>query len=302
MSERLVVGTRASPLARAQTDLVVRSILHRHPRLEVEVRPLATSGDRDLRAGASPDFTDTIDRALLDGRVDLAVHSAKDLPTEAPPRLLLAACPRRGDPRDCLIARGSPPTPHLPRGARVGSSSLRRRAQLLRWRSDLDVVEIRGNVDTRIRQVREGALDAVIVARAGVHRLGRESEIAHVLPVRAFLPAPAQGALALVTRADDSRSFRVARSVDHRPTRAAVTAERTFAAALGGDCRVPLAALARAHGSRLELAGELLSPDGKLRLRAQRAGPAGRAAEVGRTLARSLLDRGAGALLPSPSR
>lgn len=299
MTGSLRVGTRASALARAQTELVVRSLRRRHPRLEVEVRPLTTSGDRDRRPGISPDFTDTIDRALMGGEVDLGVHSAKDLPSTLVSGLRLAAVPPRADPRDCLVVRDARDAPVLAQRARVGSSSPRRRAQLLRWRPDLEVVEIRGNVDTRLRRLRDGGLDAIVVARAGLERLGRADAISRVLPRKEFLPAPAQGAIALVTREDDAGTAAIVRAVDHRATHAAVEAERAFSAALAADCRVPLAALATVAGSLLELEGELLAPNGRIRLRGRRSGPSARGRAVGERLARTLLDRGARALLPA---
>lgn len=301
MTGPLSLGTRGSPLARAQTELVVRSLRRQHRRLDVRVRPIVTRGDRDRTPGGSPDFTGAIDQALLEGDVDLAVHSAKDLPSRTPSGLSLVACPRRADPRDCLVTARLDPRALLPRRAVVGSSSPRRRAQLLRWRPDLGVVEIRGNVDTRLRRVKDGEFDAIVVAAAGLRRLGRSSEIGRPLPVRDFLPAPAQGALAVLARSGDVRAATIARTVDHRPTHAAVDAERAFAAALGGDCRVPMAALARVARSRLELDGEVLSPDGKVRFRARGNGPVGRASSVGEELAAALLDRGAGVLL-SPAR
>jgi hydroxymethylbilane synthase len=303
VTARFVVATRGSMLARAQTDLVVRALQRRHPKVEFETRPIVTSGDRNLRPGGSPDFTDAIDRALLRGEVDLAVHSAKDLPVELPAGLTLAACPPRADARDCLVARTAPSSPSdLPRGARIGSSSLRRRAQLLRWRRDLDVVEIRGNVDSRLRRVRDGELDAAVVAFAGLRRLGRAGEASRVLPYRDFLPAPAQGALALVVRAGESGAHDLARVIDHAPSRSAVEAEREFARTLGADCRTPLAAHARVAGERIRLTGELLSPDGRTRLRASRSGSTRSAAAVGRGLAEAFLAQGASALLEPTGR
>ncbi|MGI0151310.1 MAG: hydroxymethylbilane synthase, partial [Thermoplasmata archaeon] len=199
MTERVRVGTRRSPLARAQAGSVLSRLGRAHPGVRFEPVLIDTSGDRDRSTGGSPDFTDAIDRRLLRGEIDLAVHSAKDLPAELDRRLEILACPRRADPRDCLVA-GRIPRARLPRGARVGSSSLRRRAQLLRWRADLRVVEIRGNVDTRIGWVRSGSIDAAILAVAGLARLGRTGDVDRILPTSKFLPAPAQGALAVVGR------------------------------------------------------------------------------------------------------
>ena len=293
MTERCRVGTRRSRLATVQTGLVLARLARAAPDVSFEPVPVDTSGDRDRSLGSSPDFTDAIDRALLRGDVDLAVHSAKDLPVELDRRFDLLACPRRADPRDCLVVgrphRGSA----LPRGARVGSSSPRRRAQLLRWRADLEVVEIRGNVDTRIGLVRSGAVDAAMLAVAGLSRLGRMRAVERVLPPASFLPAPAQGALAVVCRVDDSRFASAVRGIDHEATHACVTAERSFAAALSGDCRLPLGALANLSRGKLTLVGEVLTPDGRKSLRRQRRGSLADAGGIGATLGRDMLDGGA---------
>jgi hydroxymethylbilane synthase len=291
------VGSRRSPLARAQTETVLRRLRRAAPHRTFEPVYLDSSGDRDQSLGGSPDFTDAIDRALLAGEVDLAVHSAKDLPGSLDPRLSILATPPRVDPRDCLVVRKRNRDDALVRGARVGSSSLRRRAQLLRWRPDLDVVEIRGNVDTRIARVRNGELDAAILAVAGVHRLGRANEIAHILPGDEFVPAPAQGALAVVGRAEDRAMRRLGEGVSHAPTFSAVRAERAFAAELGGDCTVPLGCLARVRGRSLTLLGEVLTVDGRTRLRATRRGSLSDAPRLGAELGRTMLDRGAAELL-----
>ncbi|MGA8542722.1 MAG: hydroxymethylbilane synthase [Thermoplasmata archaeon] len=300
MTERVRVGTRRSPLARAQTDAVVARLGRLAPSWKFEVVAVETSGDRDRSLGGSPDFTDAIDRALLRGEVDLAVHSAKDLPADLDRGLELVACPRRADARDCLILGRGDGATGLVRGARVGSSSLRRRAQLLRWRPDLTVVEIRGNVDSRIGLVRSDALDAAILAVAGVSRLGRASEISQVLPASAFLPAPAQGALAIVDRAGDAALSSVIRRSDHPPTHACVRAERAFSRSLGGDCNVPLGGLATVRGTAISIVGEILTPDGRTRLRGRSSGPVLRPEAVGDRLGKDMLDRGASELLGAP--
>lgn len=302
MTERIRVGTRRSALARAQTELVLARFRRIAPGTTFEAAPVDTSGDRDRTPGISPDFTDSIDRALLLGEVDLAVHSAKDLPVALDPRFEILACPRRADPRDCLILAGSRRDRELPRGARVGSSSLRRRAQLLRWRPDLRVEEVRGNVDTRIGLVRSGRVDAVILAVAGVSRLGRRSEIGRTLPSSRFLPAPAQGALAVVGRKGDVALGAIVRRLDHPGTHSCVAAERSFAAALGGDCNVPLGALATTRERILSLRGELLTPDGSRSLREQREGAVSSAERVGAALGRTMLDHGARELVPGRPR
>jgi hydroxymethylbilane synthase len=301
LTERIRVGTRRSPLARVQTDLVLARLARRAPGFRFEPVAVDTSGDRDRSIGSSPDFTDAIDRALLRGEVDLAVHSAKDLPVKLDPRFELLACPPRVDPRDCVVVAPPRRAASLAPCARVGSSSLRRRAQLLRWRPDLTVVEIRGNVDTRIGLVRSGAIDAAVLAVAGMLRLGRSAEIGRVLPLSTFLPAPAQGALAVVGRAGDSALATAVRTTDHGSTRLCVTAERAFASELGGDCEVPLGALASVRHRTLSLIGEVLTRDGRTRLRMHRSGPASEAERIGSRLGRAMGDRG-GLDLVSASR
>ncbi len=301
MNDRLRVGTRRSPLARAQTELVLEQLTRRRPSSKFETVALHTSGDRDRSIGSSPDFTDALDRALLEGEVDLAVHSAKDLPLVLDPKLELAATPRRADPRDCLVTARGGSLNRLPPHARVGSSSLRRRAQLLRARPDLTVVEIRGNVDTRVALVRSGRIDAAVLAKAGLERLGRRTEIAQVLPSTRFVPPPAQGCLAVVIRASDRVARATVEAIEDRSTRARVAAERAFAATLGGDCQVPLGALATHHGGRLTLLGEVLSADGRTSLRIEGGGAAAHAVELGERLGRRLIERGATDLIaPAP--
>jgi hydroxymethylbilane synthase len=297
VTERLRVGTRRSPLARIQTDRVLARLAAAAPEYRFEAVLVDTSGDRDRSTGGSPDFTDAIDRALLRGTVDLAVHSAKDLPVDLDRRIALVACPPREDPRDALVLPPSRRHAPLPRGARVGSSSLRRRAQLLRFRPDLSVVEIRGNVDTRLSLVHSGAIDAAVLAVAGLTRLGRRTEVGRILPTTGFLPAPAQGALAVVARSGDAELARAVAVLGDPATRACVAAERAFASTLGGDCQVPLGALARCRGRTLSLTGEVLTPDGRTSLRRRRAGPSADPAAVGARLGAEMLDRGARDLL-----
>jgi len=230
----------------------------------------------------------------------MAVHSAKDLPARLRRRVAIEAYPRRADPRDCLVAQNFQKFHDLPRGARLGSSSLRRQAQLLRWRPDLRVVPIRGNVDSRLKRVASGELDGVILAAAGVKRLGHSWRITEILDRRRLLPAPGQGALAVQVRQDDRRTARIVRRIDHGSTRAAVTSERAFAAALGGDCNLPLGALATVRNGRLRIVGEVLSPDGKVRLRAATEGSARSALRIGSELGEKLRRLGATRLMQTP--
>lgn len=291
----LRLGTRASALARAQAGLV-RDLLARQGR-EVELVEIRTRGDRrdrplPLARGA---FVKELEAALLEERIDLAVHSAKDLPTEETAGLVLAALPRRGDPRDALVSRGDLPLAGLPEGARVGTESPRRRAFLLHERPDLEIVPVRGNVDTRLAGLEAGKCEALVLAQAGLERLGQVGRAAEVLGPERMIPAVGQGALAVQARAADPRLGELA-LLDDRETRAAVTAERAFLRAMGGGCRAPFAAYARLEAGELVVRGAALEPDGRSLVGDSVAGPADEAARLGRSLARILLERGAAAL------
>jgi hydroxymethylbilane synthase len=300
---RLRLGARGSALSVAQATLVQAAL---GGEAAVEFVTVRTTGDR-LSADGAPigwkgDFTKELDEALLDGRVDFAVHSLKDVPSALPAGLLLAAVPERQDPRDVLIAHPRRAFGDLPRGARVGTSSPRRQAQLRAARPDLEILEARGNVDTRIRRLREGRFDAIVLARAGLARLGRLEEITEVFDESVLLPAVGQGALAIVTRRDDPATVDAVRRLDHRPSHAAVVAERGFLAALEAGCRAPVAGLARVQGGTLWLNGAVFSPDGARVLRAERHGPDAEAEAIGRSLAGELLGQGAAALIAAAGR
>ncbi len=282
MTERLRVGTRSSPLATAQTGLVVRALARRWPRVDFETVTMTTDGDRRTGALEALDFTDRIDRALEEGAIDLAVHSTKDLPGRPARAVTVAAYPRRADPRDCLLLDRPGSFGRLPAGTRLGSSSVRRRAQLARWRPDVEVVPIRGNVGTRIAKIGAGGISGVVLAAAGLHRLGLGARITEYLPLSRVLPAPGQGALAVCVRSSDRALARRVRAIDHAPTRAAVTAERSLLAALGGDCDLPLGALGVVRGGRLRLRAALLSLDGQERRELRAEGDPARAERIGR--------------------
>jgi hydroxymethylbilane synthase len=260
----LRLGTRASALARWQAEWVAAELRRRG--IDVELTPIVTDGDRRPEAietlGGVGVFTKELQLALLDGRIDLAVHSLKDLPTVAAPGLRLAAVPERASPADVLVSASGQSLAELPLGAAIGTGSPRRRAQLLRYRRDLTMKDIRGNVDTRVRKLRQGDYDGLVLAEAGLRRLGLAGQITETLPFEIVLPAAAQGALGLETRAADEAAYRLAVELDHPPSRAAVLAERALLAAVGGGCTAPVAALARVVGDRLTLTGRILSPDG----------------------------------------
>jgi hydroxymethylbilane synthase len=292
------LGTRGSPLARAQTRLVADRL--EAAGWDVEVVRIPTSGDRVQRDRSLPlargAFVKELEGALLDGRIDLAVHSAKDMPTDETPGVVVAALPLRGDARDALVTRDGAGLGSLPPGARVGTESPRRRAFLLSERPDLEVVGIRGNVDTRLVRLDEGQCEALVLALAGLERLGLAERVGEALDPERMVPAVGQGALAVQVRADDPLASAVA-FLDHVPTRRAVLAERAFLTAMGGGCRAPFAAHARLEEGELVARGAALEPEGREVLRHTVRGPAEDAALLGRRLARVLLDRGAAALV-----
>jgi len=294
------LGTRASALALAQSRTVAAALSVASGQ-EVDLVEISTAGDRSsapipqLGVGV---FVSALREALLDKQIDLAVHSYKDLPTAPADGLLIAATPQREDPRDALVARDGMPLTGLPSGARVGTGSLRRIAQLRALGLGLEPVPIRGNVDTRLRKVADGVLDAVVLARAGLVRLGRADELTEVLDPLLMLPAPAQGVLAVECRADDPDLIEALAPLDHRATRVAVDAERALLATLEAGCSAPVAALAEVtDDGELYLRGAVLSPDGAAAFRLSRTGTPADASTVGRLLAVDLLDAGAEEIL-----
>jgi hydroxymethylbilane synthase len=307
----IVIGTRKSPLALWQTEHVKALMEAAHPGLALEIRHIVTSGDKSQAAGIPlPQiggkglFTAELEEALLKEEIDLAVHSLKDLPTAGEPAFGLGAILQRAPVWDALICRASAymegaymvaaSLESLPRGATIGSSSSRRSAQLLRLRPDLRIQPIRGNVDTRIAKLKDATLgyDAIVLAEAGLTRLGRHGEISQRLGPEIMLPAPGQGALAVQCRTKDSRILQLLQALEHAPTRAEVTAERSFLAGLGGGCNTPVGALAKAANGRLTLQARCLSPDGRECIEISGEAAQGDAEELGRAKAREALDRG----------
>lgn len=296
------MGTRGSALALAQSQAIARRVEEEHG-ISVEVEVIRTTGDLQdgplSTIGGKGLFTKEIDEALLEGRVDFAVHSLKDLPTDLPAGLSLGAVPLREDPRDVLIGPVDQASSLelLPEGARVGTSSLRRAAFLRMHRRDLHVAEIRGNLDTRIRKVDSGEFGAVILAAAGVRRLGLSDRVTEILPFESWLPAPGQGALGIVVRESDLDRFTWLADIDHALTRSATAAEREVLRILEGGCRLPLAALGLPFGDRMRLKAMVLDPDGSRLVRAEATGSGDNPEELGREVAELLLTRGAGLLL-----
>ena len=298
----LVIASRASPLALAQADLVA-GMLTAQGRA-CEILPLTTAGDL---AGGTPGkdaFVGEVRQAVLDGRCQLAVHSLKDVPVEPMDGLELIAITRRADPTDVLIAPGIESLDALPDGAAVGSASLRRRCLLTRMRSDLKMLEIRGNIQTRLRKLDEGRCQALILARAGLERLQMTDHISCELPLPDWPPAPGQGALAVECRSDHAERDLFASALNHPASQLCTSAERSFSQALGGDCRAPLAAWARLDGERMHLDGLVGSPDGQRSLREETEGQVRDlrdSEELGRQLADVMQRQGARALLAGES-
>lgn len=294
---RIVIATRGSKLALAQAELVAQGLRAAEPGLSVELLVVKTRGDKILevplaKVGGKGLFVKEIEDALLDGRADVAVHSMKDMPAELPDGLCLAAVSRREDVRDVLAGPRVRGLEELPQGARVGTSSLRRQAQLLHRRPDLEIVSIRGNVQTRLRKLEDENLEAVVLAQAGLLRLGMDEVPRVVLEADEFLPAVGQGALGIETRRDDQATRRRVAALDHVPTARAVAAERAFLARLEGGCQVPIAGYARYRDGRVELTALVASLDGARLVRGQGEAPAEEAEDLGRRVAEEVLAAG----------
>lgn len=297
-TEKFIVGTRGSPLALAQTNLVIAALSEKFPETKFETKTITTTGDEQIRNGKSSrkdSFTGAIDQALRAGEVDLAVHSLKDVPADQF-GVEIAAFPRRETPMDVLVSRdGRMKLRDLPDGATVGTSSARRTLQLIAARQDLKVIEISGNVHTRISKLRRSGsmLDGIVLAEAGLRRLGLSSEVSEILPTQIMLPAPGQGCLAVTVRKGDETTRNLVARIDDPDTRLAATCERSFSRALGGGCDLPVAALARIadmNGDRrISLEGLFQSPgSGKSLNRGREEGSISEAEKIGRTLATRL--------------
>jgi len=289
----LRIATRSSRLALVQANSVADALTATHPDLEVEMVEVSTEGDQDRSTplsvlGGRGVFVKAVENALLDGRADVAVHSLKDVPTDAVASLTIAAVPERADPRDVLVASGGRPLSALPEGARVGTSSRRRVALLRALRPDLALAEIRGNVDTRLDRVAEGEYDGAILAAAGLERLGRLHEATQLFDAMQFLPAPGQGALGIQCRDDDATTVARLAQLDDAETRAATDAERGFLEALGAGCSLPVGAYATVDGELLSVRGMLAAHDDALPDFGDATGPVSEAAAIGRALGERL--------------
>lgn len=304
---KLTIGTRGSRLALWQAEFVRAELTKLHPQIEINLEIIKTEGDKVqnlslTEIGGRGVFTKELETALLDQRIDLAVHSLKDLPTILPENLQITAVLPREDARDALILRAdlkidSPSIKNLPENAVVGTSSLRRASQLKHQRPDLQIKDLRGNVDTRLRKLDEGNYDAIILAAAGLKRLGFERRISALLAIDEMLPQIGQGALAIETRCDDAATNSVVSVLEDTATRAAITAERAFLREVGGGCQFPIAAYAFLENNDLKLFGLVATPDGSRILRAEISGKASEARQTGESLANKFNEQGARSLL-----
>jgi hydroxymethylbilane synthase len=304
MKNLLVIGSRGSKLALWQAKWIQALVLRLHPEVTAEIEIIKTTGDVKTEPlsviGGKGVFTKELEDALLAGRIDVAVHSLKDLPTNLPDRLTIAAICEREDARDALVLRekqtlGS--VNDLRPGAVVGTSSPRRLAQLKYLRRDIVSKDLRGNVDTRLRKLDEGQCDALLLAAAGLRRLGWESRISTLIPTGEMLPAVGQGALGVETRADDHSTLTLVSSLNHAPTQLACAAERSFLRALGGGCQLPIAGYAVVAGNELVLEGLIADPLGQEVVRGKLTGPTSEAEELGSRLADQLWQQGGDRLL-----
>lgn len=302
MSQSIRIGTRGSPLALQQAQVAVALLQAAWPEVTAEIIEIRTTGDRvqDVplaKIGDKGLFVKEIEEALLAGRIDWAVHSVKDLPSQLPEGLRVDMLAERVDPRDALVARGRLNLATLPEKAVIGTSSLRRRAQLLHWRPDLHIVPIRGNVDTRLRKLEAGGLDGIVVAVAGLLRMGWENRISDIIPPEVCLPAVGQGALGVELRRDDQKAHTLLQPLTSPATQAAIIAERSFLAHLEGGCQVPIAAWATIEQDDLWLRGMISDVDGATLLRAEQRGTLQAPDSLGHELAETLLRRGGDVIL-----
>lgn len=298
----LKIGTRGSTLAVTQSELIKKRIESRLPDITVELVRIKTKGDKIIdsplaKIGGKGLFVKEIEDALLKKEVDLAVHSIKDVPAELPEGLCLPVFPEREDPRDAFISLSCPSLGLLPAGARIGTGSLRRSSQIMNIRPDVQIVPLRGNVDTRLNKLESGEMDAVILAAAGLNRLGLSKRITELLPAGSLLPAIGQGALGLEIRKDDDRTLEMLSFMNHRPTELAVRAERSFLKRLEGGCQVPIAGFAILECASIILKGMVAELDGSLMIKDEVKGPEDRPDDLGIILAERLLSAGADRIL-----
>lgn len=302
MKNLLRIATRKSALALWQADHIRSRLMQIYPKLTIELLEITTSGDKNLddplyKIGGKRLFVKELEQALLTGHADIAVHSMKDVPMDIPDSLTIAVTCEREDPRDVLLSNHAANLASLPAKSIIGTTSLRRMCQLLSLRPDLQVKPLRGNVDTRLHRLDENKYDAIILAAAGIRRLGFQNRITEFFPTTKFLPAAGQGALAIEARLDDRNTLEMVKPLNHVATQHCISAERALNQSLDGGCQVPIAAYADLDNDQLTLRGLVGSPDGKLILRAHASGKAADAAIIGMKVAADLLAQGAGEIL-----
>lgn len=304
---RLIVGTRGSKLSLIQTGCIIEDLTRHNPKIEIEKKIIQTTGDKleseplEKISGKGV-FEKEIDEAVINSEVDFAVHSMKDVPAEQSSELTIAAVPKRAPANDVFISKEYSKLVGLPKNASVGTSSPRRTAELLRFRSDLKILPIRGNVDTRIRKMDEGMYDSIVLAEAGVTRMGLQDRIVERLSIEEFTPAPGQGFLAVVSRNNREDVVNILRTVSDENSFAEAQAERAFMNEVGGGCKIPLGAYAQVEEKKIRILGSIISPDGAKRVNVREDGPMNNSESVGRNAAKKILNTGAKEIVDSWNR
>ena len=295
--KRVIVGSRGSKLALIQANWVISELKRLNPGLEFQIEKISTKGDKITnvplsRLGGVGLFTKELEVALIKEKIDIAVHSAKDVPTEIHEGLTIGATPKREDPHDVLISCNNASLEKLPDNARIGTSSLRRKAQLLAFREDYKILDLRGNLDTRLKKLEEEDLDAIVVARVGLLRMNYTGQISQIIPFDIMLPAVGQGSLCIEIRKDDTRIQKIVSDIDDEQTRIAVKTERSLLAKLQGGCQVPIGAYAEIQGKEVSIEAIICTLDGDHAIRDRHSGPKNQAAKIGEELARRMLENG----------
>ncbi|MER3445754.1 MAG: hydroxymethylbilane synthase [Candidatus Dadabacteria bacterium] len=306
MRQTLRIGSRGSRLALWQAGFIRSLVESKFPGIEIEIHQIQTIGDKVLnvplsKIGGKGAFVKEIEETLLRCEIDLAVHSMKDVPTSLPEGLVIGAVAERHDPRDALVSKAGIKFDHLPKGARVGTSSLRRQAQILHIRPDIQVFSLRGNVDTRLRKLKTQGLDSIVLALAGLERLGFRDEITECFPVDVLVPAPGQGAVAVECRADDKEVIGILSQINHEDSRIAVFSERAFLEGFGGSCEVPVGCHASVLDNRIRIIGLIASPDGREVVREEIEESVQNYRSAGQELARKIIYKGGSRILSNPS-
>lgn len=302
MKKKIVIGSRGSKLALSQSETVKRELAKHFPNLEIEIRVIKTEGDLKLDLplpafGGKGAFTKEIEDALLRKEIDIAVHSVKDMPTILPDGLELIAVLEREDPRDCLISKGGKKVMDLPEGARIGTSSVRRIAELKRLRPDVNPANVRGNVETRLRKLNDGEYDGLVMALAGLKRLGLDKNVTQILDTNFFMPACGQGIIGIEAREGDSEILELCTAINHKESEIQADAERMFLGCLGAGCQVPSGVLSEVNKNQFIIRAVVLSPDGTEEIHAMKQGETERALEIARHLADEVMKKGAKRLI-----